>query len=122
MAYLGAELTPGVELILRETGLPDAVQKVDLVITGEGYLDAWTAMGKAPAGIAKLAKQYGKPVIAFCGAAGEGTDACHAVGVDAYFPILRRVESLGEALDPVIAKQNLTDTAEQVFRLMQLHI
>ena len=122
MAYLGAELTPGVELILRETGLATAIQKADLVITGEGCLDAQTAMGKAPAGIAKLAKRYGKPVIAFCGAAGEGADACHAVGVDAYFPILRRVESLEEALDPMNAKQNLTDTAEQAFRLIQLYI
>ncbi|MBP0974282.1 MAG: glycerate kinase [Oscillospiraceae bacterium] len=120
MAYLRAELTPGVELILRETGLAAAIQEADLVITGEGCLDAQTAMGKAPAGIAALAKQYGKPVIAFCGAAGEGAKACHAVGIDAYFPILRRVEPLEAALDPANAAQNLTDTAEQAFRLIRM--
>ncbi|MCR4644007.1 MAG: glycerate kinase [Oscillospiraceae bacterium] len=121
MAYLGAVLTPGVALILRETGLAAAVQAADMVITGEGRLDAQTAMGKAPAGIAALAGTYGKPVIAFCGAEGEGAAACHAAGIAAYFPILRRLESQEEALSPERARQNMTAAAEQVFRLIRLH-
>ena len=119
MAYLHASLEPGTELILRETGIADAVRDADLVITGEGCLDAQTAMGKAPAGIARLAKSYGKPVIAFSGAVREGAEACHDAGIDAYFPILRRVETLEDALNPQNAAVNLTDTAEQVFRLIR---
>lgn len=119
MAYLHASLLPGAELILRETGLSQAVQEADLVITGEGCLDAQTAMGKAPAGIAQLARRYGKPVIAFSGAAGEGAEACHAAGVDAYFPILQRISTLKAALDPAQASRNMTETAEQVFRLIR---
>lgn len=119
MAYLHASLEPGTELILRETGIAEAVRDADLVITGEGCLDAQTAMGKAPAGIARLAKSFGKPVIAFSGAVKEGAKACHSIGIDAYFPILRRVSSLEEALDSANAASNLEDTAEQVFRLIQ---
>ena len=119
MAYLHASLKPGTELILRETGIAEAVRDADLVITGEGCLDAQTAMGKAPAGIARLAKGFGKPVIAFSGAVKEGAKACHSIGIDAYFPILRRIDSLEEALNSANATSNLEDTAEQVFRLIQ---
>ena len=118
MAYLDAALAPGAALILQATGMEQAIAEADLVITGEGCLDAQTAMGKAPAGIARLAKAHGKPVIAFSGAVRDGAEACHAAGIDAYFPILRRVEPLEDALDPENARKNLTDTAEQVFRLL----
>ena len=76
-------------------------------------------MGKAPAGIARLAKQHGKRVIAFSGAVRDGADACHAAGIDAYFPILRRAESLENLMEPSHAGENLADTAEQVFRLIR---
>ncbi len=119
MAYLNASLEPGVDLILRETGLEQAVQSVDYVITGEGCLDAQTAMGKAPIGMARLAKAHGKPVIAFSGAVCEGAGACNAAGIDAYFPILRKLESPELAMHPEHAGRNLADTAEQAFRLMK---
>ena len=122
MAYLHADLVPGVEMVLHETGLADAVAHADLVITGEGCLDAQTAMGKAPAGVAKCAKAAGKPVIAFCGAVRPGAEACHAVGIDAYFPIRRRIESLTDALDPAHAASDLADTAEQAARLLQIRL
>ena len=54
-----------------------------LVITGEGKLDEQTAFGKAPAAVARLAKRYGKPVIAVAGALGPGAEQLHALGVDA---------------------------------------
>ncbi len=67
MAFLGAELHPGFEVIAEITGLREAIEAADLVITGEGRLDAQTASGKAPAGVARLARACGKPVIALAG-------------------------------------------------------
>ncbi len=120
MSYLHAALESGIDLIIRETGLEDAIRTADLVITGEGCLDAQTAMGKAPVGIAKIAKKYGKPVIAFSGAVKDGAAQCNAAGIDAFFPILRSVGTLEEAMDTERAAKNLADTAEQVGRLIRV--
>ena len=119
-AFLGAELVPGVELILNETHLEDFVRDADIVITGEGRLDGQTVMGKAPIGVARLAKTYGKRVLAFSGILGDGVEAVNAAGIDAYFPILRRLVTLEEALDVSNAAANLSATVEQVFRLLVL--
>ena len=116
--FLNASLEPGIQIVIEETGLEEEIRDADLVITGEGKLDAQTVMGKAPAGVAGLAKKYGKPVIAFCGAVGEGTGRCNAHGIDAYFPIVRGVTTLEEAMNPEQAAKNLADTAEQVYRLI----
>ena len=120
-AFLGAELVPGVDLILGETKLEDYVKDADIVITGEGRLDGQTVMGKAPIGVAKLAKRYGKRVLAFSGILGDGVEAVNAAGIDAYFPILRKLVSLEEALDVKNAAANLTSTVEQAFRVLKLN-
>ena len=117
-AFLDAELVPGVDLILNETRLEDFVRDADVVITGEGRLDGQTVMGKAPIGVARLAKRYGKRVLAFSGILGDGVEAVNAAGIDAYFPILRRLTTLDEALDLANAAANLTATVEQAFRLL----
>ena len=88
----------------------------DLVITGEGRMDGQTAMGKAPVGVAALAKKYGKPVLAFAGAVERDARKCNEHGIDAFFPILRGVVTLEEAMKNENAKRNLADTAEQVYR------
>lgn len=85
--------------MLDEIRLRDDVRDADLIITGEGRLDGQTVMGKAPIGVAKLAKEYGKPVIAFSGCVTKDASACNAAGIDAFFPILRSVVSLEEAMD-----------------------
>ena len=118
-AFLGAELVPGVDLILGETGLEEYVKDADIVITGEGRLDGQTVMGKAPIGVARLAKKYGKRVLAFSGILGDGVEAVNAAGIDAYFPILRRLVTLEEALDVKNAAENLAATVEQAFRILK---
>ena len=118
-AFLNAELVPGVELILGETRLEDFVKDADIVITGEGRLDGQTVMGKAPIGVARLAKKYGKRVLAFSGILGDGVEAVNAAGIDAYFPILRKLVSLEEALDVSNAAVNLAATVEQAFRILK---
>ena len=118
MSFLGAPLQPGIELVLSQTGIDREIQSADLVVTGEGKLDAQTVMGKAPAGVAKLAKQYGKKVIAFAGCVTKDAEKCHAHGIDAFFPVLREVMTHEKALEPDLAFQNLEATAYQVFRLI----
>ena len=116
--FLGAELTQGVDLVLQETRLDDAMRDVDVVVTGEGRLDGQTAMGKAPIGVARLAKRHYAQVLAFAGCLGDGVEALNEAGIDAYFPILRRVVTLEEALDRTAAAANLADAVEQAFRLL----
>ena len=118
-AFLGAELVPGVDLILNETHLEDFIRDADIVITGEGRLDGQTVMGKAPIGVARLAKKHGKRVLALSGILGDGVEAVNVAGIDAYFPILRKLVSLEEALDMKNASANLTATVEQAFRLLK---
>ena len=118
--FLSASLEPGIQIVLDETRLRDDVRDADLVITGEGQLDGQTVMGKAPIGVAKLSKEYGKPVLAFSGCVTKDASTCNAAGIDAFFPILRSVVSLEEAMDIENAAENMTDTVEQAFRLFLL--
>lgn len=118
LAYTGAALTPGIELILDAVGLEEELSGADVVVTGEGRLDFQTAMGKAPVGVARLAKKYNAKVIAFAGSVTKEATACNKERIDAFFPILRGVCTLAEAMDPVAARNNMTATVEQVFRLL----
>jgi glycerate kinase len=117
IAYLGARLKSGIEFVIDTVGLEDQIRDSDLVITGEGRLDGQTCMGKAPAGVATIAKKYGKPVIAFCGAATEDAYLVNQQGIDAYFPILTSPCTLSEAMEVERAEKNLRITAEQALRL-----
>lgn len=116
--FLGATLQSGIEIILDETHLEDYIKDSDLVVTGEGRLDSQTVMGKAPIGVARLAKKHGKRVIAFSGCVTEDAEIINEHGIDAFFPILRSVVSLEEALDKNNAAKNLEATAHQVLRLI----
>ena len=118
LSYIGATLTPGIELILDAVRLEQELPNADIVVTGEGCLDFQTAMGKAPVGVARLAKKYHAKVIAFAGSVTKEASACNKEGIDAFFPILQSVCTLEEAMDPANARANLTATVEQVFRLL----
>jgi len=119
VTFLRGRLEPGISIILDVLDLEKDMEEVDYVITGEGKIDEQTAMGKAPIGVAKLAKQYNKKVIAFCGSATEGAAACNEAGMDAYFSILRCPMTVEEAMNRETALCNVTRTAEQVFRLIK---
>ena len=118
LSFLNAELIPGIQLILDAVGLEEELKDADVVITGEGRLDHQTAMGKAPVGVAELAKKYGATVIAFAGSVTPDAGACNLAGIDAFFPIVRGVTTLEEAMDSENAKANMRACAEQVFRLL----
>ena len=119
LTFLHGKLESGIQIVLDETRLADYVKDADLVITGEGCLDGQTVFGKAPIGVAKTAKQYCKPVLAFSGCVTSDASACNAAGIDAFFPILRTVTSLEEAMAPHQAMKNMEDSVEQVFRVIQ---
>ena len=118
--FLGGELTSGIGLILDVTRLEDYIKTSDIVITGEGRLDSQSAMGKAPVGVAKIAKTHGKLCLAFAGAVTEDAGVCNSAGIDAFFPIRRRICTLEEALDTKNAHRDLADTVEQVFRIVKV--
>lgn len=117
-SYLKARREVGTEFVIRETKIEEAMEHCDYIVTGEGCLDAQSIMGKAPIGIAHLAKKYRAKVIAFTGTATEESRKCNEYGVDAYFPIIRDIMTRKEAMNPDRAYANLADTAEQVFRLL----
>ncbi|MBO5941067.1 MAG: glycerate kinase [Kiritimatiellae bacterium] len=118
--FLGAELKSGVEIVLEEIRFGEVLSDADLVITGEGRLDSQTIMGKAPIGVARMAKKYGKKVLAFSGCATRDAGVVNDYGIDAFFPILREVVPLETALEKSYAAENLAATTEQVLRCFLL--
>ncbi len=118
VSFTNSKLESGINIILQETNLEESVKDADIVVTGEGRLDSQTVMGKAPIGVARLAKKYGKKVIAFSGCVANDAEVCNEHGIDAFFPVLRGVTTLEEALNTDNAYRNLTATAYQVFRLI----
>ena len=120
LTFTNAVLESGIKIILEETRLEQYMENADIVVTGEGRLDGQTAMGKAPVGVARLAGKHQIPVIAFAGSVTKEATECNKNGIDAFFPILRSIVTLDEAMKPENAKANLSDTAEQVFRLINI--
>lgn len=118
LSYMNASLESGIKIILDETKLESYVREADMVITGEGCLDGQTVMGKAPIGVANIAKKYGKTVIAFSGCVTEDAVVCNEHGIDAFFPILRTVTTLNDAMDSENARKNMVSAVEQVFRMI----
>ena len=113
---LGAELRSGVETVLDLIGFDERVRDVDLVITGEGNMDEQSAAGKAPVGVARRAKRYGKPVVAVVGGRADNLDAAYGQGVDLVLPVCRRPMPLDQALDPQEATINLICAGEAAAR------
>lgn len=119
MSCLNGRAERGVRLIIEKTRLLDYIKKSDIVVTGEGRLDSQTVMGKAPIGVAKLAKSVGKTVIAFSGCVTEDSEVCNRFGIDAFFPIVRGAVSAPEAMDSENAKKNMEFAVRQAFRLIK---
>ena len=109
---LGAELRSGVETVLDLIGFDEHVRDVDLVITGEGNMDEQSAAGKAPVGVARRAKRYGKPVVAVVGGRADNLDAVYGRGIDLVLPVCRKPMGLELALDPQEATTNLICAGE----------
>ncbi|MCD2139009.1 glycerate kinase family protein [Salinicoccus halitifaciens] len=120
--YLDARLEPGIRLVIDLLDLETEIKDADLVITGEGRLDAQTAMGKVPAGLAEAAKKYGVPVIAFGGSLTEDAYTLTESRLDAIFSIQRTPVSLKEAMDSEATRFNLEKAVNQVISVVKLDI
>lgn len=116
--FLHAQLRPGIAMISEAIGLEEALLDADLVITGEGRMDAQTAHGKAPAGVAALARRQGVPVLGIAGSLGEGVEVLYRQGFTALFSVVPGPVSLEEALDR--AADNLRATARDVAATLSL--
>lgn len=127
LMFLGGKLTPGIDIVLSETGLEADVEWADTVITGEGRIDEQTMMGKTPLGVAKLAKKHGKYVIAIGGCLGDGAENCvkegvfnecyavnNVLGIDDSDP-----EQVKAAMKPENAVVNLTTCAAKITELKE---
>lgn len=82
MAFLGAKLKPGIEIIIEAVKLEEAMKDADLVITGEGKIDSQTIYGKVPVGVAKIAKKYHVPVMAIGAIIDQDAEIVHKYGID----------------------------------------
>lgn len=118
MAFCGAQLKSGIEIVLDALEMDDSLKKADWVFTGEGKLDRQTAQGKAPAGLALQAEKYGCPVIALTGMIGEGAEALYKQGISSIFSIQKGPLSLPESMSQTALL--LTNTANRVMRLIDI--
>lgn len=116
MAFANAAIENGFDLISRMTGLEEKIQTVDLVLTGEGKIDDQTQFGKAPFGVAVLAKKHNKPVIAFAGILGEGHESLYQHGFNLILPISEIPIPLEESISNV--KMLLQSAAERMARML----
>ena len=120
LAFLNSKLESGIKIILEEINLEEKIKDADFVITGEGRLDNQTAMGKAPIGVAKLAKKYNAKVIAIAGCTTDDAVKCNEEGIDAYFSIVNHAMTIEEAMNKENARKNMTSTTEQIFNLIKV--
>lgn len=118
MAFLDAELEQGINLVVEYTKLREKMKAADFVFTGEGSIDFQTIFGKTPFGVAKVAKEFNIPVIAFAGHIGEGVDELYKNGIDSIVSILRGVTDLETALKD--GKINVEKASENITRILKL--
>ncbi|MEW8955990.1 glycerate kinase [Clostridium sp.] len=118
MAFLDAKLKKGIDMVIEYTGLEDKIKDCDFVFTGEGSIDSQTIYGKTPIGVAKLAKKYNKPVIAFAGKIGDNLDELYDNGIDSIIGILPGICTLEEALKD--GNKNMEKAVENIARVIKV--
>jgi glycerate kinase len=106
LAFLSTRFRPGIEIVMETVGLAEKVAGASLVITGEGRIDSQTLHGKAPVGVARIAKAAGCKVIAIAGCLSTDSQVVHQYGFDAVFSITPGPMDLQEAL--LTGAENLT--------------
>ncbi|HCJ6322810.1 glycerate 2-kinase [Citrobacter sedlakii] len=97
MAFLGAELKSGIEIVTQALNLEEHIHDCTLVVTGEGRIDSQSIHGKVPVGVASVAKKYHKPVIGIAGSLTRDVAVVHQHGIDAVFSVLSSIGTLEEA-------------------------
>lgn len=112
LAFCGATLSPGIDIVTDALGLDALVRDATFVITGEGRIDSQTIHGKVPIGVARVAKRYNKPVIGIAGSLTDDVDVVYEHGLDAVFSVIYTICTLEQALDN--AADNVFKTARNI--------
>jgi glycerate 2-kinase len=120
MAFTHAKLKPGIEIVLQAVNLQSEMKGCQLVITGEGCIDAQTIHGKTPMGVAQLAKKFNIPVIGIAGSLGNNHQAVYQCGIDAVFSTTPAAMGLPQAFAE--ASINVANVAENIAQLWALKI
>jgi glycerate kinase len=118
MAFLNAQLKSGVDIVIEASGLDQSVKDADIVVTGEGKIDSQTIYGKTPIGVAKTAKKYGIPVIAFAGNIGDDSHVVYDNGINALMSIISYPMTLETAMKR--SRELLANAAERAMRLVDI--
>ena len=118
MAFCGAELESGIDLVLDSLGFDEAIEGASLVITGEGKIDGQSVRGKVPVGIAGRAKKKNLPVLAICGDIGPGISALYEYGIDSVMSTVNKAMPLSEAMGR--SSELLEEAAERAFRMIMI--
>lgn len=108
VAFTGATLTRGIDLVFSAVRLEEKIKDADLVFTAEGQIDFQTRFGKAPAGVAEIAKKHGIPCIAIAGSTGEKTEELRECGITATFSLCQGPVTLEQAMSSAAAYLQLT--------------
>jgi len=116
LAFTGAELRSGADIVLEALDVEERLKAADLVIVGEGRMDRSTVFDKAPVAVAKRARRRGIPVLAVCGSLGAGYEEVHRHGIDAVFSAVDGPMNLEEALADTA--RLLTSATEEACRAM----
>lgn len=118
LAFLNAELKPGIHLLLDALHFTDKIKDADLIITGEGKADRQTLMGKVPSGIVAEAVKQQIPVVLLAGSI-EDVEELNQAGFQGVFSIIPSPTSLEQAMEPSFAQRNIKRTVEQICRMIQ---
>lgn len=121
LAFLNAELKPGIDIVLQAVELEKHLENADIVITGEGRIDGQTIHGKTPVGVSRLAQSKGIPTVALAGALGEGCRSLRSAGIAGCFSVLSKPCTLTEALENAeenvrLSAQNLAGIVTALYR------
>lgn len=117
IAFCGARICRGIEVVLDMVRFDRVARDADLVITGEGKIDAQTSKGKVPAGVAGRTKGLGDiPVVAVVGGMGAGAELAYRSGIDAILPIVPGPVSVEESVKR--GAHFLEEAGERLMRLL----
>jgi glycerate 2-kinase len=120
LAFLGAELKRGIDIVIEATGLEEKIKGADMIITGEGMMDYQTQYGKTPYGVAQAARKHNVPVVAIVGSVGHNAEALYDLGFSGIFSIISRPMTLAEAMSE--CAELLEKTSESVMRTVKAYM
>ena len=120
LQFLNAKIVSGIDYVLQQLDAAHEFAQADIIFTGEGRSDEQTANGKVAAGVAKLAKQYAKPVLLISGSLTESAYKLHDYGIDYLSSIQEGPDTLANIIEPSRAKTLLSRKIEETMRLVAL--